>query len=94
MRMCTRTGWIHAYTKESWSCRSANSQVRKATIFFEAAVSCGEINPKGFVAALELDNAQVLTEGPAILQYLVDLVPAIDWRPHPEPGRARACRNS
>jgi glutathione S-transferase len=83
MRMCTRTGWIHAYTKESWSCRSANSQVRKATIFFESAVLCGEINPKGYVAALELDNAQVLTEGPAILQYLVDLVPGNRLAPAP-----------
>ncbi|KTT49681.1 glutathione S-transferase [Pseudomonas oryzihabitans] len=33
------------------------------------------INPKGYVAALVLDDGQVLTEGPAIVQYLADQVP-------------------
>lgn len=33
------------------------------------------INPKGSVPALQLDDAQILTEGPAIVQYIADLVP-------------------
>lgn len=33
------------------------------------------VNPKGYVPALEIDGATVLTEGPAIVQYLADQKP-------------------
>ena len=34
------------------------------------------INPKGSVPLLELDNGERLSEGPAIIQYIADQVPA------------------
>ena len=39
------------------------------------------INPKGYVPALRLDDGSVLTEGPAIVQYLADQKPATGLAP-------------
>lgn len=41
------------------------------------------INPKGYVPALELENGSVLTEGPAIVQYIADQAPQQGLMPAP-----------
>lgn len=39
------------------------------------------VNPKGYVPALQLDDGEVLTEVPAIVQYLADRVPEKELAP-------------
>ena len=41
------------------------------------------INPKGYVPALELETGDVLTEGPAITQYIADTHPYANLAPTP-----------
>ncbi len=47
-----------------------------------------DVTPKGYVPALELDDGEVLTEAPAILQYVADLAPNSRLAPPPT-DRAR-----
>jgi glutathione S-transferase len=39
------------------------------------------VNPKGYVPTLRLDDGSILTEGPAIVQYLADQKPATGLAP-------------
>ncbi|NMO15401.1 glutathione transferase GstA [Pyxidicoccus fallax] len=41
----------------------------------EAGADYWAINPKGYVPAIQLDDGGLLTEGPAIVQYLADKAP-------------------
>ena len=42
-----------------------------------------KINPKGYVPVLELDDGSLLTEGPAIVQYIADQKPEAGLAPTP-----------
>ena len=46
-----------------------------------------QINPRGYVPALQLDDGSVLVEGPAIVQYLADRNPAAGLAPAPTDGK-------
>ncbi len=49
----------------------------------ESGADYAQINPKGYVPALRLDDGQVLTEGAAIVQFIADLHPEADLAPQP-----------
>lgn len=54
------------------------AETEKVDLATKTTASGGDyrkINPKGFVPALALDDGTVLTEGPAIVQYLADQRP-------------------
>jgi len=75
------------YTMSGACSLAANIALREAGIPFELVkvshrthktsdgVDLNEINPKGYVPALVLDNGELLTENAALLQYIADLNP-------------------
>ncbi|HUP91537.1 MAG TPA: glutathione transferase GstA, partial [Solimonas sp.] len=59
-------------------------QLEKVDLATKKTASGGDylaVNPKGYVPALQLDDGEVLTEGPAIVQYLADQKPASGLAP-------------
>ena len=48
---------------------------------FDGGKDFRAVNPKGYVPVLQLDDGTVLTEGPAIVQYLADQKPASGLAP-------------
>ena len=56
-------------------------KVDLATHLTASGIDFSTINPKGYVPTLQFDDGQILTEGPAILQYLADQKPAAGLLP-------------
>jgi len=56
-------------------------QVDLKTKTTKAGADFKAINPKGMVPVLKLDNGEVLTEGPAIVQYIADQKPQAGLAP-------------
>jgi glutathione S-transferase len=73
--------------------QAANIAMREAGIKFELVkvdrhtkraadgLDLKDVNPKGYVPALTLDDGQVLTENDAVLQYIADRNPAAKLAP-------------
>ncbi|MCP3170218.1 glutathione transferase GstA [Myxococcus qinghaiensis] len=56
-------------------------QVDTQTKVLKSGGDFWKVNPKGYVPALELEPGEVLTEGPALVQYLSDLRPEAGLMP-------------
>jgi glutathione S-transferase len=65
--------------------REAGLELQLEKVDFKTRTAGGvdfsSINPKGYVPALQLDDGEVLTEGPAIVQYLAHQRPAASLAP-------------
>ena len=57
------------------------SKVDLKTKKVESGEDFNGVNGKGYVPALQLDNGQILSEGPAIVQYIADQKPATGLAP-------------
>ena len=65
-------------------------KVDLATKKLDSGVDFNTINEKGYVPALALDDGEVLTEGPAIVQYIADHNPQSGLAPKADtPERSR-----
>ncbi len=56
-------------------------KVNEHTKVVEGGGDYRQVNPLGYVPALVLDNGTLLTEGPAIVQYIADQVPVKNLAP-------------
>jgi glutathione S-transferase len=84
---------MRLYTMPGACSLAANIALREAGIPFELVkvshrthktpdgVDLNDVNPKGYVPALVLDNGELLTENAALLPYIADLNPAAQLAP-------------